>query len=182
MRWPSLSLADAPKPPPPKKLLIILHSLAFAVEQLCAKSTDAVSREVLHPLFCVFCGQAARNAEGTLQLVGHGMYSRQVRGFVETGWIVIWIQRFLCLACGHTMRLLPDWLHPWRWYAGTIIIEALYRHCTIRESACSIGARFGRPIGTTESRSLRHWRKQLLISPNFMGLVGSAIGSRQACR
>ena len=105
------------------------------------------------------------------------MYSRQVRGLVEAGWIVIWIQRFLCLACGHTMSLLPDWLHPWRWYAGTVIVEALYRHCILRESACSIGARFGRPEGATEWRSLRRWRKQLLISPTLWGWLGPRLGT-----
>jgi hypothetical protein len=128
-------------------------------------------------MFCVFCGQAARNGDGTLQLVGHGMYSRQVCGLVEVSWIVIWIRRFLCLACGHTMSLLPDWLHPWRWYAGTVIIEALYRHCVLRESTCSIGARFGRPEGTTEWRSLRRWRKQLLISPTLWGWLSPRLGA-----
>jgi hypothetical protein len=105
------------------------------------------------------------------------MYSRQVRGLVETGWIVIWIRRFLCLVCGHTMSLLPDWLHPWRWYAGTVIMEALYRHCILRESASSIGARFGRPEGATEWKSLRRWRKQLLISPTLWGWIGRGLGA-----
>jgi len=109
-------------------------------------------------------------------MVGHGKYSRQVRGLADTGWIVIWIQRFLCLACGHTISLLPDWLHPWRWYAGTVIIEALYRHCVLRETAGSIGARFGRPESATEWRSLRRWRKQLLISPTLWGWLGARLG------
>jgi len=104
------------------------------------------------------------------------MYSRQVCGLVETGWIVIWIRRFLCLVCGHTMSRLPDWLHPWRWYAGTVIIEALYRHCILQESAGSIGALFGRPQGATEWRSLIRWRKQLLISPTLWGWLGPRLG------
>ena len=104
------------------------------------------------------------------------MYSRQVCGLVETGWIIIWIRRFLCLACGHTMSLLPDWLHPWRWYAGTVIIEALFRHCILMESAVSIGARFGRPEDAVEWRSLRRWREQLLISPTLWGCLGPRLG------
>ena len=158
-------------------ILIILHSLAIAVEQLCARSPDAPSLEELRPRHCVLCGRAARNADGNLQLVGHGMYSRQVRGLVATGWIVVWIQRFLCLVCGHTMSLLPDWLHPWRWYAGPVIIEALYRHCILQESARSIGARFGRPEDAVEWRSLRRWRKQLLISPTLWGWLGPRLGA-----
>jgi hypothetical protein len=105
------------------------------------------------------------------------MYSRQVCGLAETGWLIIWIRRFLCLVCGHTMSLLPDWLHPWRWYAAPAIVEALYRHCTLQESATSIGARFGRPEGATEWRSLRRWRKQLLISPTLWGWPGPRLGA-----
>lgn len=170
-------MPDSAQTTTPKKLLVILHSLALAVEQLCARSADAPSREDVRPRFCVFCGQAARRADGTLQVVGHGMYSRQVCGLAETGWLIIWIQRFLCLVCGHTMSLLPDWLHPWRWYAAPVIIEALYRHCTLQESAASIGARFGRPEGVTEWRSLRRWRKQLLISPTLWGWLGPRLGA-----
>jgi hypothetical protein len=128
-------------------------------------------------MHCVLCGQAARNADGTLQVVGHGMYSRQVRGLTKDNWIVVWIQRFLCLACGRTMSLLPDWLLPWRWYAGTAIIEALYRHCILQESAVSIGVRFGRPEDATEWKSLRRWRKQLLISPTLWGWLGPRLGA-----
>jgi hypothetical protein len=125
----------------------------------------------------VVCGQAARDAEGILRLVGHGMYSRQVCGLVETGWIVIWIRRFLCLACGHTMSLLPDWLHPRRWYAGTVIIEALFRHCILLESSTSIGARFGRPEDAMEWRSLRRWRQQISISSTLWGWLGPQLGA-----
>ena len=170
-------MADCAQTTTPKKLLVILHSLAVYVEQLCARSEDAPSREDVRPRFCVFCGQAARSADGTLQVVGHGMYSRQVCGLTETGWLIIWIRRFLCLVCGHTMSLLPDWLHPWRWYAAPVIIEALYRHCTLQESATSIGARFGRPEDAPEWRSLRRWRKQFLISPTLWGWLGPRLGA-----
>jgi hypothetical protein len=29
------------------------------------------------------------------------------------------------------MSRLPDWLHSWRWYAATVIIEALFRHAIL---------------------------------------------------
>lgn len=104
------------------------------------------------------------------------MYSRQVCGLVETGWIIIWVRRFLCLACGRTMSLLPDRLHPWRWHAGTVIIEALFRHCILLESAAAIGARFGRPSDAVEWRSLRRWRGQLLVSRTLWGWLGPRLG------
>jgi hypothetical protein len=176
-RWPGLSLADCAQTITSPKLLIILHSHALYVEQLCARSGDAPSREKTRPRHCVICGQAARNADGILQVVGHGLYSRQVRGLTETGWITVWVQRFLCLMCGHTMSLLPDWLLPWRWYAAAAIVESLYRHCILQESAVSIGFRFGRPKDSTEWKSLRRWRNQLLISPTLWGWLGPRLGA-----
>jgi hypothetical protein len=172
-----LSLPDCAPTIASPILLIILHSLAIYVEQLCARSPDAPSREKTRPTHCVLCGQAARNADGTLQVVGHGMYSRQVRGLTKDNWIVVWIQRFLCLTCGCTMSLLPDWLLPWRWYAAPAIAEALYRHCILQESAVSIGVRFGRPDDATDWKSLRRWRTQLLISPTLWGWLGPRLGA-----
>ena len=156
--------------------MVILHSFAISVEQLCALSPDAPIIEELRPKFCVICGEGARKPSGVLQLVGHGLYCRQVRGLSETTWIVIWVRRFLCLVCGHTMSRLPDWLHPWRWYAATVIIEALWRHCLLKESSRSIGARFGRPPDALEWASLFRWRVQLLISPTLFGWLGPRFG------
>lgn len=130
-------------------------------------------------MFCACCGQPARNAGGVLQIVGHGCYSRQVCGVSECLWIPIWVRRFLCTVCGHTMSLLPDWLHPYRWYAATVIIEALCRHAICRESSSSIGERVGRPRDTTAWRSLFRWRRQLLISPSLWGWLGPRLGIRK---
>jgi hypothetical protein len=99
-----------------------------------------------------------------------------VRGLTEVGWIEIWIRRFLCRICGRTVSVLPDWLHPWRWYAAPVIIEALYRHCVLGETACSIGCLFGRPAEATEWRSLGPWRAQILISPTLWGWLGPRPG------
>jgi hypothetical protein len=74
------------------------------------------------------------------------------------------------------MSRLPDWLHPWRWYAATVIVEALYRHLILRESACAIGILFSRRGEAKEWRSLRRWRKQLLVSPTLWGWLGSRLG------
>jgi len=158
--------------------VVILHALAVLVEQLCARSADAPPPEKIRPKYCVNpkCRAPARDAAGVLQLVGHGLYRRQVRGLTQAGWIEIWIRRFLCMVCGHAISVLPDWLHPWRWYAAPVIVEALYRHCNLGETACSIGVRFGRPAGATEWRSLRRWRAQLLVSPTLWGWLGPRLG------
>ena len=165
--WPRAALATTPV-----QQVIIVHSLAVSVEQLCARSHDAPSIDDLRPRFCVVCGEPCRDSDGGLQIVGHGMYSRQVRGLSGAGWIVIWVRRFLCLVCGHTISRLPDWLHPWRWYAATAIVEALCRHCILRESPRQIGIHFGRPADEPRWRSLDRWRIQLLISPTLWGWLG----------
>jgi hypothetical protein len=73
------------------------------------------------------------------------------------------------------MSRLPDWLHPWRWYAATVIIEAMYRHLILQEPARAISLRF-RGISSGEWRSLRRWRAQLLSSPTLWGWLGSRLG------
>jgi hypothetical protein len=124
------------------------------------------------------CGQLARDG-GRMRVQGHGLYRRQVRGMSE-GWIVIWVRRYLCRDCGHTMSRLPDCLHPWRCYAATLIVEALYRHLILKEPARVISVRFGH-IGGCECQSLRQWRGQLLCSPTLWGWLGLRLGitSRQ---
>jgi hypothetical protein len=74
------------------------------------------------------------------------------------------------------MSGLPDWLHPWRWYAATVIIEALYRHLILKEPAWAVRLRFRRLGHAAEWRSLRRWRAQLLISPTLWGWLGSRLG------
>jgi hypothetical protein len=74
------------------------------------------------------------------------------------------------------MSRLPDWLHPWRWYAAAVIIEALYRHLILGEPARAIGVRFGRLGDVSEWRSLRRWRAQLLVSPTLWGWLRSRLG------
>lgn len=157
--------------------MVSLHSLAISVEYLCARTEGAPSVEELRPRFCMRCGQLARDG-GRVWVQGHGCYSRQVRG-LGAGWIVIWVRRYVCQNCRHTMSRLPDWLHPWRWYAATVIVEALYRHLMLRETARAIGARFGRDPDTQEWRSLRRWRAQLLVSPTLWGWLGSRLGIRK---
>ena len=109
---------------------------------------------------------------------GHGFYSRQVCGLGE-GWILIGVRRYVCRDCGHTMSRLPDWLHPWRWYAAAVIVEALYRHLILGETARAIGVLFGRRSDATEWRSLRRWRAQLLVSPTLWGWLRSRLGIRK---
>lgn len=80
------------------------------------------------------------------------------------------------------MSRLPDWLHPWRWYAAAVIIEALYRHLIMGETAREIGMRFGRSPDYPEWRSLQRWRGQLLVSPTLWGWLGLRLGIGSAAK
>jgi Domain of unknown function (DUF6431) len=157
------------------KTVVILHSLAVGVEQVCARSTGAPSVEELRPRFCTHCGELARDSNGMVRVQGHGLYSRQVRGWNE-GWVVVWVRRYWCRNCQRTMSRLPDWLHPWRWYAATVIIEALYRYLILGESAREISNRFGRSTDHHDWPSLRRWCEQLLVSPTLWGWLGKRLG------
>jgi len=161
--------------------VVILHSLAAGVEQVCARSAGAPSVEELRPRFCTHCGELARDSNGGVRLEGHGLYSRQVRGWKE-GWVVVWVRRYWCRSCKRTMSRLPDWLHPWRWYAAAVIIEALYRYLIGGESAQEIGVRFGRSTDGHDWPSLRRWREQLLVSPTLWGWLGKRLGVANAAK
>jgi hypothetical protein len=80
------------------------------------------------------------------------------------------------------MSRLPDWLHPWRWYAATVIIEALYRYLIVGEGAHEIGIRFGRRGDHHDWPSLRRWRRQLLVSPTLWGWLGKRLGIVSAAK
>ena len=71
---------------PPTKHWSFYIALPFVSSNSAHEARMPPFLKALRPQYCVFCGQAARSAEGVLQLVGHGMYSRQVRGLVETDW------------------------------------------------------------------------------------------------
>ena len=151
-------------------MVVIVHSLAVSVEQLCARSQDAPSIDDLRPKFCAICGASCRDADGVLRIVGHGMYSRQVRGLSESTGLSSGCG-FICLACGHTLSRLPD--------ASSLALvcrdchyRALYRHCMLRQSAREIGVRFSRPEDESRWRSLDRWRVQLLVSPTLWGWLG----------
>src|SRR3989442_6162592 len=88
------------------KTVVILHSLAAGVEQVCARSAGAPSVEELRPRFCTHCGELARGRNGAVQLQGHGLYSREARGWLE-GLIVICVRSYCSLRCERTMSKLP---------------------------------------------------------------------------
>ena len=122
------------------------------------------STDELRPVQCPSCGIAA-GAPGALRIVGHGLYRRQLLGLPDAPeGLVIFVRRFLCLACQKTASILPDEVHPRRWYAGSAILVALVGYLIHGVSAARVRAEIGAAPGSRGWKSLERWRTQLLNS------------------
>jgi hypothetical protein len=123
------------------------------------------SVEALRPSSCPSCGQLAFSPGERLGIVGHGTYSRQVVGIAATTREVIArIRRYLCRGCKSTISILPDQLHPRRWYAAAVILEALRLYLIEGLSDAEVRRCFGIDVDSENWRSLRRWRSQLLVT------------------
>jgi hypothetical protein len=67
--------------------------------------------DAVRPSHCVGCGVAARAADGTLVIHGHGVRGRTVQGPAELGDAPVArevaARRYACLACGAIMLVVP---------------------------------------------------------------------------
>jgi len=145
------------------------------VENACARSASAPTIEQTRPAFCPMCGQPFRYESGRLAIIGHGFYKRQLLGLAELPAGIIWVRRFLCRECRKTISVLPDQVHPYRWYAAIAILQALWLHLLLGETAKDVSIRL-RGAASSSWRSLRRWGQQLLQSPTLWGWLGRSLG------
>ena len=144
-------------------MVAIVRSFGFPAAEL-RNLSRVPSTDELRPPQCPCCGVAA-GAPGALRLVGHGVYRRQLLGLPDAlEGAVIFIRRFLCLACKKTTSIVPDEVHPRRWYAGSAILVALVQYLLQGVSAAIIRARIGATPGSRGWKSLERWKAQLLGS------------------
>ena len=163
----------------------ILRPLVVAVDDLRDLAERPPSIESCRPAFCPGCGQLARHEDGRLAVVGHGLYWRQVLGVEPGGEIVeIPVRRFLCERCEQTTSVLPDVLHPGRWYAAGLIVEALRLWLIAAISELDVRRAVGLPVDEGAIwwswRSLRRWRRQIL--DRLWGWLGPRLGARGPAR
>ena len=134
------------------------------------------SVDSLRPSSCPLCGQLARVAGKALGIVGHGTYRRQVLGVTEADVeATTLVRRYLCRGCAHTISVLSDFLHPRRWYAAVVILEALRRHLLEGETEAEVRREFDVPEPAGSWRSLRRWRRALLVTLWFW--LGRRLGA-----
>lgn len=117
--------------------------------------------EAVRPPACPNCGAAA-GVPGALNLIGHGTYRRQVLGLADSPTLVIAVRRVLCRACRRTTSVLPDELHPRRWYAGAAILLAVVLSLLRGQAADDVRRAVGGQSETRRWRTLERWKRQLL--------------------
>jgi len=143
-------------------MVVIVGQFAVSVEQL-ADPRQLPSVEAQRPSSCPACDQPAHPPGERLGIVGHGTYSRQVLGLVDScRQLVIWVRRYLCRGCRRTMSVLPDSLYPGRWYAGMVMVAALFLSVLQGWSAAEVRRRYGGDSETTGWKTLGRWQRQLL--------------------
>ena len=144
--------------------MIIVRPLFEHVEWLF-EAARLPSVDALRPESCPLCGELAFSPGERLGIVGHGTYRRQVLGLAEvSGEAVTCVRRYLCRGCERTISVLADDLHPGRWYAAGVILEALELHLVEGQSESEIRSRFGVVTESESWRSLRRWRSELLLT------------------
>jgi hypothetical protein len=144
-------------------MMIVSHFLERIEELFDVTRLPPV--DALRPASCPCCGKLAFSPGELLGIVGHGTYRRQVLGVVEvTGQASILVRRYLCQGCKRTISVLSDDLHPRRWYAAGVILEALRLHLLERQSEREVREHFGVVTDCESWRSLRRWPSQLLVT------------------
>lgn len=114
--------------------------------------------------FCPCCRVAASQTRA-LRIVGHGTYRCQLLGLSDAPeGVVIYVRRFLCLSCGKTMSILPEEVHPRRWYAAAAILAALVRHEIFAWRADKICRSIGAARASQGWRGVGRRSRQLLDS------------------
>jgi len=143
---------------------VIVQAVFDSVEDLVDVSRRP-SVDALRPESCPLCGKLAHVPGQRLGIVGHGTYERQVLGLVGLSAAALAVvQRYLCRGCARTISVLADQLHPGRWYAGEVILAALRLHLVEGRSEAEIRSLFGVSVGSETWRTLRRWRRQLLVT------------------
>ena len=87
-------------------------------------------------------------------MVGHGYYRRKAKG-LRAGYR-IWIKRWRCRACQHTISSLPNFLLSFRHYMLAIIERAVVTRFEQQASWKEV-ERQSTEGGTPVLRTLRHW-------------------------
>ena len=125
------------------------------------------------------CGVASRPLGARLQLRGHGLRDRQQRGPLDPDgpplMIVVTARRYLCLACGAVVLVVPCGVLPGRHFSAGAIAWALALFGVEGLPARTVRARASpwRVVGATAAAgwtSLRRWLRAVRQGRLFTGV------------
>ena len=150
-------------------MVVSVRRFPVSVESMSQRSC-LPSVDELRPSCCPLCQEPARTEKG-LRIVGHGTYKRQLLGLLGgCREMLIWIRRFLCRSCRHTISVQPDGLYPGRWYAGVAIVLSLVLSLLRDKPDAEVRERIAGHMESRGWKTLERWRQQLL-SPLWMWLA-----------
>ncbi len=139
----------------------VTHPLFGAIDAFLEAVLPPI--EQVRPAACPACGNLAHKPDARLGIVGHGSYERQIRGIdAAMRYATIRVRRFLCRACEQTISILPDLLHPRRWYGAWAILTTLVLHLMRATTAREIAERAEVVVESLAWRTPSRWRRQLL--------------------
>jgi hypothetical protein len=93
------------------------------------------SVDEVRPVRCAGCAAASRPVGGSLNVHGHGLTQRQVRGVLEVdgepGVYALEVRRYECQRCGAVMTVVPAGMLARRQYSASSIALALHLWLTV---------------------------------------------------
>lgn len=101
------------------------------------------------PEVCPLCGERG-------SLTGHGYYLRKAKD--EQRAYLIWVKRWLCKICHHTLSILPNFLFPYRHYLVRVIQPVVVAAYECGENWEQVSQSCAQQ-GTPELRTMQRWCK-----------------------
>lgn len=116
----------------------------------------------LRPTTCPSCG-----AEHSF--IGHGFYPRKPLDAQRA--YLIWIKRWYCTACQHTLSLLPSFLLRFRHYLLEVIQAVVVARYEAAHSYRQVARQWG-PQGAPSLRTVKRWCQSFAAQvPKWLGEI-----------
>ena len=134
-------------------------------------SEQEKQRDCLRPDQCSGC-----QASGSL--IGHGYYPRKPKDKKRAYWM--WVKRWKCKACGHTVSSLPSFLLAHRQYLVESIHEALSARCEAGQTWAEVGVSCAKQ-GTLAVRTMQRWNQSFVEqAPGWLGPVEETLAQQDS--